>query len=163
MGTTVLIDGDTATVEPDTADVAEVAALLLEAADDPADVHTVTTRKGTGFRVPAALVPALALTEREETGLEGAQTTRPPEAGLDGDGGEFGGPIDAPSDTVPGEAADAERDRLQTEAKPIPAAPPKGNAPRAEWAEWLDAHEVRYPADANRDELRDLWKAHQAA
>lgn len=71
--TSVLIDGDYATVETD--DHVAVARALLDAAADPADVVTVSTRSGTGFRVPVGLVDALRVVPRPdgENGDEGQQ------------------------------------------------------------------------------------------
>lgn len=171
MGTTVLIDGDTATVEPDVADVTSVARQLVAAAgDDTSVVKTTSTRKGVGFVVPADLVDGLDFTSRDVTAAEGDRVTLPPDAALTSDGGEFGNPIDVRDGEVPaGAYADELRARgladQPTFATGQPAAAssdvkaPAGNAGRDVWAAFLEGQGITVDADASRDDLRDLWKA----
>lgn len=85
------IDGDTAYVRPLADNAGEVAQALLDAADNPRQVKTDSTRPGgVAFRVPAEVAAAAGFSD---TGPEGTQATRrtggaetTPEKRAEGDG-----------------------------------------------------------------------------
>lgn len=124
-------DGDYTVVEPGPGEAGRVARMLLDAAEHPRQVATVTTRTGLGFRVPTDLA------DRALSGLSAPAPTSPP------------------SEPAP---APVRADEPVKQANGPVQAPP-GNASKAVWSAFLAEQGVPVPAQATRDQMIGLWDA----
>ena len=153
--TTVVINEDFATVEPGgPEDTADLARQLLDLADDPADVQTVSTTRGIGFKVPVEVAELLELGFREPTAVEASRTTLDPTVSLVKDSGTFGRPIEVTDEEI--EQAEAAREAT------VPALPefPKGNVSKAEIKLFLDSQNVTYDDKDTVAQLKQRWLDH---
>lgn len=144
------IIGDFAVIRSDKP--AEVARQLLDAADHPYEVRTITDR-GVAFRVPlhiaekSGFVDYPAGATSVDTGQEAGVDTTPQG---DGTGDNALSPIGDLTDDTQGATGD---DVAAPES-------PRRNGSTSEWSKFLTEQGIEHDENASRDNLVQLWDAH---